>query len=145
MQPSDSAYRPDIDGLRAVAVLSVVAFHAFPARAPGGFACGEPASDGAVERGDGQAKPDGRERHCPPTVLARRAATRGKRRGTHGCARCVEPIDSIVTEIVPLEKFWPAERYHQDYFRLNPNQGYCQFVIAPKIRKLEKEIVGEKR
>ncbi|MBI5770169.1 MAG: peptide-methionine (S)-S-oxide reductase MsrA [Verrucomicrobia bacterium] len=53
--------------------------------------------------------------------------------------------DPIVTEIVPLEKFWPAEKYHQDYFRLNPNQGYCQFVIAPKIRKLEQEIAGERK
>jgi peptide-methionine (S)-S-oxide reductase len=53
--------------------------------------------------------------------------------------------DPIVTQIVPLEKFWLAEGYHQDYFRRNPNQGYCQFVIAPKIRKLEKELAGEKK
>jgi peptide-methionine (S)-S-oxide reductase len=53
--------------------------------------------------------------------------------------------DPIVTEIVPLEKFWPAEGYHQDYFRRNPNQGYCQFVIAPKIRKLEHELATEKK
>ncbi len=48
--------------------------------------------------------------------------------------------DPITTEIVPLEKFWPAEKYHQDYFRRNPNAGYCAYVIAPKIKKLEKEI-----
>jgi peptide-methionine (S)-S-oxide reductase len=48
--------------------------------------------------------------------------------------------DPITTEIVALEKFWPAEEYHQDYFRRNPSAGYCQFVIAPKIRKLEKEL-----
>lgn len=48
--------------------------------------------------------------------------------------------DPITTEIVPLEKFWPAEDYHQDYFRKNPNQGYCSMVIAPKIRKLKKEL-----
>jgi peptide-methionine (S)-S-oxide reductase len=48
--------------------------------------------------------------------------------------------DPIATEIVPLEKFWPAEGYHQDYFRLNPNAGYCRFVIAPKVNKLEKQI-----
>lgn len=48
--------------------------------------------------------------------------------------------DPITTEIVPLAKFWPAEDYHQDYFARNPNQGYCQFVIAPKIRKLEKTL-----
>jgi peptide-methionine (S)-S-oxide reductase len=52
--------------------------------------------------------------------------------------------DPIVTQIVPLEKFWPAEKYHQDYFALNPNAGYCQFIIAPKIKKLEKELKAEK-
>ena len=46
----------------------------------------------------------------------------------------------IVTEIVPATKFYPAEGYHQDYFRLNPTQGYCQAVIAPKIQKLKKEL-----
>lgn len=48
--------------------------------------------------------------------------------------------DPVTTEIVPLKKFWPAEDYHQDYFRKNPNQGYCAAVIAPKIRKLEKKV-----
>lgn len=48
--------------------------------------------------------------------------------------------DPITTEIVPLKKFWPAEDYHQDYFRKNPHQGYCAAVIAPKIRKLKKQI-----
>ena len=43
--------------------------------------------------------------------------------------------DKITTEIVPLEKFWPAESYHQDYFAKNPHAGYCQAVIAPKIKK----------
>lgn len=51
--------------------------------------------------------------------------------------------DPITTEIVPLEKFWPAEEYHQDYFARNPNAGYCQFVIAPKIQKLGKELKAE--
>lgn len=48
--------------------------------------------------------------------------------------------DPITTEIVPLKKFWPAEDYHQDYFAKNPNAGYCSFVIAPKIRKLEHKL-----
>ena len=52
--------------------------------------------------------------------------------------------DPITTEIVPLEKFWVAEQYHQDYFRRNPNAGYCAYVIAPKVKKLGKEISGEK-
>ena len=42
----------------------------------------------------------------------------------------------IVTEIVPLEKFYEAEGYHQDYFRKNPDQAYCRAVIAPKLKKL---------
>ena len=47
--------------------------------------------------------------------------------------------DPIVTEIVPLPKFYPAEKYHQDYFKNNPNQGYCTFVIKPKVKKLEQQ------
>jgi len=43
----------------------------------------------------------------------------------------------IVTQIVPLTKFWPAEAYHQDYFRNNPRQGYCRAVIAPKVKKFK--------
>ena len=46
--------------------------------------------------------------------------------------------DPIVTEISPLKKFYPAEKYHQDYYEQNPNQGYCSFVITPKIEKFEK-------
>jgi peptide-methionine (S)-S-oxide reductase len=53
--------------------------------------------------------------------------------------------DPITTEIVPLEKFWEAEAYHQDYFRRNPSAGYCAYVIAPKVKKLEKQIAGEKK
>ncbi|MEW6306925.1 MAG: peptide-methionine (S)-S-oxide reductase MsrA [Verrucomicrobiota bacterium] len=45
----------------------------------------------------------------------------------------------VVTEIVPLTKFYPAEDYHQDYFRKNPNASYCVFVIRPKLDKLKKE------
>jgi len=44
--------------------------------------------------------------------------------------------DSIVTEVAPLEKFWPAEEYHQDYFAKNPSQGYCVAVVAPKVAKV---------
>jgi peptide-methionine (S)-S-oxide reductase len=46
----------------------------------------------------------------------------------------------IVTEIVPLTKFYPAEKYHQDYYRNNPNQPYCSIVIRPKIEKLERKL-----
>ena len=41
----------------------------------------------------------------------------------------------IVTEVVPLDTFYPAEDYHQGYYRKNPYQGYCQTVIAPKVAK----------
>ena len=44
--------------------------------------------------------------------------------------------DPVVTEIVPAPKFYPAEDYHQDYYAKNPNQGYCSFVIRPKLKKL---------
>jgi peptide-methionine (S)-S-oxide reductase len=45
----------------------------------------------------------------------------------------------IVTEITPFHNFYPAETYHQDYYRSNPYQPYCQVVIDPKIRKFRKE------
>lgn len=44
----------------------------------------------------------------------------------------------VVTEIAPLGAFYEAEDYHQDYFRKNPDAGYCQAVIRPKIDKLRK-------
>ncbi len=44
----------------------------------------------------------------------------------------------IVTEISPAETFYEAEAYHQSYFANNPNQGYCAFVIAPKLDKFKK-------
>lgn len=46
--------------------------------------------------------------------------------------------DPIVTEIAPFKKFYKAEKYHQDYYDNNPNQGYCAFVITPKVEKFEK-------
>jgi peptide-methionine (S)-S-oxide reductase len=49
--------------------------------------------------------------------------------------------DPIVTQIVPLTKFWPAEDYHQKYYDNNSTAGYCAFVITPKLDKLEKEKV----
>ena len=46
--------------------------------------------------------------------------------------------DPIVTEIVPASVFYAAEPYHQHYFANHPEQGYCQFVIAPKVEKFRK-------
>ncbi len=44
----------------------------------------------------------------------------------------------IVTEISPFTEFYPAENYHQNYYRLNPDAPYCTFVIAPKLEKFRK-------
>lgn len=44
----------------------------------------------------------------------------------------------VVTEISPFQKFYPAEKYHQDYYNNNPAQPYCSFVITPKLEKFEK-------
>ena len=46
--------------------------------------------------------------------------------------------DPIVTEVLPLKEFYPAEEYHRDYFRLHPDQAYCRAVIAPKVAKARK-------
>ena len=46
--------------------------------------------------------------------------------------------DPIVTQIVPLQAFYRAEDYHQDYFRKNPNTGYCRFVVKAKVDKAKK-------
>ncbi len=43
--------------------------------------------------------------------------------------------DPIVTELSPAPEFFEAEAYHQDYYAINPNQGYCQAVVAPKVQK----------
>ena len=51
----------------------------------------------------------------------------------------------IVTEIVPLKKFYRAESYHQDYFRNHPEQAYCQVVIRPKVNKIEKKLKAAKQ
>ena len=47
----------------------------------------------------------------------------------------------IVTEVTGLEEFFPAEDYHQNYFRTNPDQPYCQAIIAPKVSKARKEFL----
>lgn len=47
--------------------------------------------------------------------------------------------DPIVTEVTPVATFYPAEDYHQEYFVNNPGQGYCMFVVAPKVQKARKK------
>ena len=48
----------------------------------------------------------------------------------------------IVTAVSPAPTFWPAEDYHQNYYANNPQQGYCQAVVAPKAAKLRKVFAG---
>lgn len=47
--------------------------------------------------------------------------------------------DKVVTEIKPLEVFYPAENYHQDYFNQNPDKAYCQVIINPKLQKFTQD------
>ncbi|HXQ94267.1 MAG TPA: peptide-methionine (S)-S-oxide reductase MsrA [Thermoplasmata archaeon] len=63
--------------------------------------------------------------------------------------RTIEEMDGrglfgrrIVTEVVPFRAFYPAEEYHRDYFRRNPDKSYCQIVIAPKVAKFRKEFAA---
>jgi peptide-methionine (S)-S-oxide reductase len=49
----------------------------------------------------------------------------------------------IVTEVAPLEHFYPAEDYHQDYYYNNPYQGYCRVIIEPKVSKFRKEFAEQ--
>lgn len=46
-------------------------------------------------------------------------------------------LNPIVTQLLPMPTFYKAEDYHQDYFKNNPNQGYCSFVVAPKVEKFK--------
>jgi len=51
----------------------------------------------------------------------------------------------IVTEVTPAPEFYPAEDYHQEYFARNPNQGYCQVVVAPKVAKFRSKFLAKLR
>ena len=53
--------------------------------------------------------------------------------------------DPIVTEVVPLTHFYPAEQYHQEYYRRNSNQPYCQVVVAPKVARFRKKFLDRLR
>ncbi|HWP98852.1 MAG TPA: peptide-methionine (S)-S-oxide reductase, partial [Vicinamibacterales bacterium] len=48
----------------------------------------------------------------------------------------------IVTEVVALTTFYPAEEYHREYFRRHPDQPYCQVVIAPKVAKFRQKFAA---
>ena len=51
--------------------------------------------------------------------------------------------DPIVTQIIPLKKFWPADDYMQNYYNNNPNAGYCQAIINPKLQKLRQKFAAK--
>ena len=53
--------------------------------------------------------------------------------------------NKVVTQVVPAEPYYRAETYHQDYFRHNPAQGYCMFVVAPKVEKFRKTFAAKRR
>ncbi|MBX3401024.1 MAG: peptide-methionine (S)-S-oxide reductase MsrA [Gemmataceae bacterium] len=48
----------------------------------------------------------------------------------------------IVTQVVPFERFYPAEEYHQGYYRANPEQPYCLAVVSPKVRKARQKFAA---
>jgi peptide-methionine (S)-S-oxide reductase len=51
----------------------------------------------------------------------------------------------IVTEVAPLAEFYPAEEYHQGYYRANPDQGYCRVVVSPKVAKFRAKFADKLR
>jgi peptide-methionine (S)-S-oxide reductase len=53
--------------------------------------------------------------------------------------------DPIVTEVRPASTFYPAEEYHREYFRNNPQQPYCSYVVAPKVRKFREKFSAKLR
>jgi peptide-methionine (S)-S-oxide reductase len=55
---------------------------------------------------------------------------------------CTRPI---VTEVLPLAHYWPAEDYHQDYFLNHPGEGYCAYVVGPKVEKFRKTFAAKVR
>ena len=69
--------------------------------------------------------------HSPEQKATAEDVTRGYAREIWG--------ERITTEIEKLTEFWPAESYHQGYYRNNPGQGYCRAIIAPKVAKFRKQ------
>ena len=50
---------------------------------------------------------------------------------------------NIATEILPYNNFYPAEEYHQEFFKRNPHQGYCMAVVSPKLSKFRKNFTAK--
>jgi peptide-methionine (S)-S-oxide reductase len=53
--------------------------------------------------------------------------------------------DDIVTEVAPLDTFYEAEEYHQDYYEKNPDKPYCAVQIPPKLEKVREKFAGKVR
>jgi peptide-methionine (S)-S-oxide reductase len=53
--------------------------------------------------------------------------------------------DKVVTQVQPVPEYYRAETYHQEYFRQNPGQGYCMFVVAPKVAKFRKTFAAKRK
>ena len=53
-----------------------------------------------------------------------------------------EFLAPVITDVLPAPEFFVAEDYHQDYYRHHPTQGYCSFVISPKIDKFRKKFAN---
>ena len=61
---------------------------------------------------------------------------------TNGFAKNLWP-DPVLTQLVPFEKFWPADKDMQNFYENNPYVGYCQVIINPKIQKLRQKFAGK--
>lgn len=55
------------------------------------------------------------------------------------------PSRPVVTQVRPATTFYEAEAYHQEYFKNNPDQGYCAFVVAPKLKKFREKFAAKRR
>ena len=55
------------------------------------------------------------------------------------------PGKPVVTQVRPAATFYEAEDYHQEYFKNNPQQGYCAFVVAPKLQKFRQKFAAKRR
>src|SRR4029077_13109674 len=77
-------------------------------------------------------------------ILTHDAAQRRAAEESRAAVQALWP-NPVVTEIAPLDVFHPGEEYHQDYYARNPDQGYCQVVINPKLAKLRQKFAARLR
>ena len=112
---------------------------------PGGdFDAGDPGGLLRDSRRDVDGPPGQRRRHAIPVgdFLSHAGADGDGAGADRRTGRRAEPI---VTEVRPATKFYVAEEYHQDYFKNNPQQPYCSFVVSPKVRKFREKFAKKMR